>query len=191
MSDLDQYLPAIVAGDTRSFGRWMALSELTVRDSLRSFAARVDTESVVQETFLRVWQVAPRFEPDGKPNGLLRLCLRIARNLAISEARRLRTAPMLELDPERQEARLAGGEGPVPPDPVLRERIAECRERLPDKPAQALAERLHAASGEHDIELAARLGMTKNTFLQNITRARKLLAQCLAEHGVDLQAELG
>src|SRR5690606_14601871 len=71
--DLDVHLAAIVAGDTRAFGRWLAGAEAPVRDSLRSFARVVDVEAVLQEALLRVWQVAPRFEPDGRPNGLLRL----------------------------------------------------------------------------------------------------------------------
>ena len=33
----------------------------------------------------RVWQVAPRFKPDGRPDALLRLAIRIGRNLAVSE----------------------------------------------------------------------------------------------------------
>jgi RNA polymerase sigma-70 factor (ECF subfamily) len=79
---------------------------------------------------------------------------------------------------------------PRVPDPMLRARIVECRERLPQKPAQALAARLEAAGAEHDARLAERLGMTKNTFLQNFTRARALLAECLEKRGVDLDAEL-
>src|SRR3954451_1161134 len=89
MSDLDQHLPGIQAGDPEVFARWVAGAEGRVRLSLRSFAAQVDAEAVVQETLLRVWQVAPRFVADGRPDGLLRLAVRIARNLAISEARRV------------------------------------------------------------------------------------------------------
>ena len=33
--------------------------------------------------------------------------------------------------------------------------------------------------------------MRKNTFLQNFTRARKLLRECLERFGVDLKLELG
>jgi hypothetical protein len=33
--------------------------------------------------------------------------------------------------------------------------------------------------------------MRKNTFLQNVVRARRLLAECLARRGVDLAVELG
>src|SRR3954452_20513699 len=86
--DLDEHLAAIQAGDADAFERWVAAAEATVRLALRSFAARVDTEAVLQETLLRIWQVAPRFVPDGRPNALVRLAVRTARNLAISDVRR-------------------------------------------------------------------------------------------------------
>ena len=185
------YLPRIAAGDTAAFGAWMTSAERPVRDSLRSFAGRVDTESVIQETFLRVWQVAPSIVSDGKPNNLVRVALRIARNLAISETRRLRTAAAYGEELEGLEGLDALGHGSSrPPDPMLRRLIAACRERLPEKPAQALTARLQNEGSDADATLAEQLGMTKNTFLQNFTRARKLLAQCLTENGVDLDAEL-
>src|SRR5689334_3775621 len=99
--DLDVFLPAILDDDTRAFARWMAAAEGTMRDSLRSFATVVDVEAVLQESLLRVWQVRGRFERDGKPNGLLRLGIRIARNLAVSEVRRLKSRPAPEEDLER------------------------------------------------------------------------------------------
>ena len=79
--DLDEHLAEIQAGDPDAFGRWIAAAEPTLRETLRSFAAVVDTEAVLQEALLRVWQVAPRFVRDGEPNGLFRLAVRIARNL--------------------------------------------------------------------------------------------------------------
>src|SRR6185437_5928786 len=77
MTDLDVHFPAIAAGDAGAFGRWLAGAEPCLRQSLRPFAARVDTEAVVQEALLRTWQVVPRHAPDGRPNSLLRLALRI------------------------------------------------------------------------------------------------------------------
>jgi RNA polymerase sigma-70 factor (ECF subfamily) len=184
--DLDGYLAMIVAGDTRAFGSWMTGAEGRVRDSLRSFATVVDVEAVLQETLLRVWQVAPRFVADDRPNGLLRLAIRIGRNLAISEVRRTRARPA---EPDDLEAALAAAEQPVsPPDPMLRSAIADCREKLPPKPRQALEARL---AGGADDDLAEGLGMKLNTFLQNFTRARQLLADCLGKHGIALDAELG
>ena len=69
MTDLDRHLPGILAGDSSAFATWMAGAEPRLRASLRSFAVQVDTEAVLQETLLRVWQVAPRFVPDGRPDG--------------------------------------------------------------------------------------------------------------------------
>ena len=187
MDDLDQHLAAIQAGDPDAFGRWVAGAEPGLRLSLRSFAATVDTEAVLQEALLRVWQVAPRLSPDGRPNTCFRLALRVARNLAISERRRLHgTTPAPN---ETFEAAF----DPVPArgsDPLLRKAIEGCREELPDKPAAALAARLAAAGAEADEALAARLGMRLNTFLQNFTRARRLLAACLRARGIDLAEEM-
>jgi len=70
--DLDAHLAAIATGDADAFGRWVAGAEAPLRGALRSFAARVDTEAILQEALLRVWQVAPRVALDGKPNALLR-----------------------------------------------------------------------------------------------------------------------
>jgi RNA polymerase sigma-70 factor (ECF subfamily) len=181
--DLDQYLPEIGAGDPDAFARWVAGAEPSLRASLRSLAARVDCEAVLQEALLRVWQVAPRCKTDGRPNALLRLGARIARNLAIDELRRDRSNPV---DAEALE-HIEPVE-PRPPDPLLRELIEACRQALPEKPALALTARIDAAGGEPDVALAERLHMKLNTFLQNVARARKLLEACLRKRGYELEA---
>jgi RNA polymerase sigma-70 factor (ECF subfamily) len=182
-------LEAIAAGDARAFGDWVASVEASVRSSLRPFAALVDTEAVLQEAFLRVWQVAPRFKSDGKPNALLRFTVRTARNAAISELRK--AAPSTQQLDELEAALEAQAQGaPVAPDPLLRAAIVECRKKLPKKPALALEQRLTSGGADDDSALAARLGMSLNTFLQNFTRARKFLKECLAKAGIHLDAEL-
>ena len=187
--DLDVYLAAILGGDTRAFGGWMSGAEPRVRDSLRSFAQVIDVEAVLQETLLRTWQVAPRFVADGRPNGLLRMAIRIGRNLAISEVRRTKATPT---DGDDLEAALAAGDRPISaPDPMLRKAIAECRDKLPDKPRQALDARLASAGGQDDDDLATALRMKLNTFLQNFTRARQLIADCLGKRGITIDLELG
>lgn len=188
--DLDIHLYAIALGDAGAFGRWLAGAEPRLRDSLRPFAARVDTEALLQETLLRAWQVAPRHAPDGRPNSLLRLSMRIARNLCIDEIRRVRSSPMDDEALDRAMSAAEDQQVGAGPDPFLRQAIEECRDKLPDKPAQALAARLSCEGGEPDETLAERLGMRLNTFLQNFGRARKLLAECLGKRKVDLQAEL-
>ena len=191
MVDLDVHLDAIARGDAQAFARWLAGAELRVRESLRSFAAQVDVEAVLQEALLRVWQVAPRVERDGRGDSLLRLAIRIARNLAIDELRRRRPTPVddreLLAELEAESSHVPVG---APVDPLLRTQIVKCREQLPRKPAAALSARLEAAGGRPDEELAADLGMKINAFLQNFTRARRMLAECLRRAGVDLEAEL-
>ena len=188
----DELLAAIGAGDTAGFARWLAGAEGRLRDSLRSFAGIVDVEAVLQESLLRVWQVAPRVIPDGRPDPLLRLAIRIARNLAVSELRRSRLEPVEIEALERLAA--TGGELPAGPDrsgdPILRRAIEECRRRLPRKPALALQARLESGGTEPDDQLAERVGMRRNTFLQNFTRARRFLADCLRKRGIDLTVEL-
>jgi hypothetical protein len=46
--------------------------------------------------------------------------------------------------------------------------------------------RLNSAGGENDATLASTLSMRKNTFLQNVTRARQFLLMCLKKAGVEL-----
>lgn len=176
--DLDVHLPAIAQGDAQAFARWMSGAEPALRASLRRFAKQVDAEAVLQETLLRAWQVAPRVTPDGRANSLLRMSHRIGANLAISEIRRRGG----HVAPPPDDVAVS----PRMPDPMLQKVIARCREKLPPKPAQALDARLRAEGGVRDAELAAELGLKKNTFLQSFGRARKLLKACLEKNGVRL-----
>jgi DNA-directed RNA polymerase specialized sigma24 family protein len=191
--NLDSHLPAILERDAHAFGQWMAGAEGAIRESLRSFARVVDVEAVLQEALLRVWQVAPRFVPDGAPNGLLRLGVRIARNLAISEVRRTRplsrSSALATAEPGEGDLVDRAFEEPEPPDPLLRRVLAKCYELLPAQPRLALGARL-AHPGEADVVLAQTLNMRLNTFLQNFGRARKLLGDCLRKNGVDIDEGL-
>jgi DNA-directed RNA polymerase specialized sigma24 family protein len=182
----DALLPAIAAGDVQAFASWLSTAEPRLRLSLRRFARSVDTEAVLQETLLRLWQVAPRVQLDPQGDGLVRLGVHIAHNLAIDQVRR---------DERRERAaeaqRLEADAGPEleepPPDPLLRELIRGCSERLPEQPKAVLACRLENHGAEPDETLAERLGMRLNTFLKNFGRARQLLLDCLAKAGVELQ----
>lgn len=181
----DALLPTIASGDARAFGQWMAGAEPRVRASISSFATQVDTEAVVQESFLRVWQVAPRIEPDGRPDCLVRFTVRVARNLAIDHVRRTQRLQPTD-DAALERMREAEVPAATPPDPLLQQTIHRCREGLPKKPATALAARLAAGGSQPDQSLAETLGMRLNTFLQNLSRARRLLADCLRRQGVTL-----
>jgi RNA polymerase sigma-70 factor (ECF subfamily) len=177
--DLDVHLSAIASGSAEAFADFLSVAEWPLRQSLRSFATRLDLEAIVQEASLRLWQVAPTVESDGRANSLLRMLLRIARNLAVDEVRRRhREEPTAVLE--------AAGPFPSPPDPPLRRAIADCIEELPEKPREALNARLNSEGVESDAVLSLACNMRPNTFLQNVTRARRQLADCLENKGVEL-----
>lgn len=184
--DSDVELPAIQRGDAEAFARWLVLAEPPLRAGLRKFATMVDTEAVLQEALLRTWQVAPHCHGDGRAHTLLRFAMRVTQNLAIDEARRHRLLPTA-----------FGDELPEPfvepanaPDDAVRAAVASCLGKLPPQPARAITLRLADEGRTTDRDLAVGAGMTTNTFLQNITRARKLLAECLQRAGIDLTLEM-
>ncbi len=186
----DQLLPQIARGDVDAFAAWLSSAEPRIRLSLSRFAAYVDSEAVLQETLLRVWQVAHRVEVDPQGDALLRLGVRIARNLAIDHVRKS------ERNAKAEELSYAAS-GVVPsvqapePDPLLRAVIQRCLGALPPKPRLALDARLQNAGGAADESLAEQLQMKLNTFLKNFGRARQLLLDCIRGQGVDLGYSLG
>lgn len=191
MIDLDHHLPAIAAGDRAAFAAWLAGAERPLRDALRSFAARVDVEAHLQEALLRAWHLAPRLRPDGRPNSLLRFTFRVARNLALSELRRRgREVPPDDEEAFQRELDRMTEAGPAASDPFLRRLIHACLELLPPQPRAAILARILGGGAEPDRVLAAGLRMQLNTFLKNVGRARKSLADCLRSKGVDLPEEL-
>jgi DNA-directed RNA polymerase specialized sigma24 family protein len=175
----DALLPAIAAGDLQAFASWLSQAEPRIRLSLQRFARVVDTEAVLQETLLRIWQVAPRAHVDARGDSLLRLGVQIAHNLAVDHVRRSKRAERAALAEDDETTQAL-------PDPLLRERITECVKRLPAKPALVLASRVDNRGAAPDETLAEALGMQLNTFLKNFGRARKLLLECLAKAGVEL-----
>lgn len=183
-AELDIQERAIAAHNKDAFAEWLSTAEHRLRASLAGFARTVDTEAVIQETLLRIWQVAPRYKPDGRPDGLLRLACRIARNLAITEVRRRRPNAQL---PDGWEESLADDHMPpaFEPDDEFRRAILECLERLPAMPRRALEARLNLA-GLRDESLAQSLGLKLNTFFQTIRRARLGLLKCLAKRGIHM-----
>lgn len=186
MTIVEPQLDRIQRRDADAFAEWMAGAEPRIRASLHSFAAQVDTEAVLQECLLTVWQIAPRFTPDGRPEALLRFAIRTARNMAIAELRRHRPA---SITPEILSHVMSEPDIPAPiPDEGLRRIIALCFEALPAKPHRAMTARL-AGGGRRDEVMAASVKMTVNTFLQNIRRARLALAECLRRHGIEIGTE--
>lgn len=179
---------AVPSAAERAFGHWCALVMPGLRMSLRSYAQRIDVESVLQDTMFVMWRRAKAIASGHKPplegrEASLRFAHRAARNRASNMMRK--TKREILVDTNSDDA--FDWEGPVvvEPDPLLGARIQACRKLLKDQPAKALVVRLtHGHRPEE--EQAALAGMTKNTFHQNILRARRQLKACLKNMGVEL-----
>ena len=134
---------------------------------------------------MRMWVLAQcrRRRPLEGENASLRFAIGMARNLARSEARRMGREVLLPPDD------MPDVEAPPDPpsDPGLRQAILNCIGKLTKKPLAALRTRLAMGGIHPDRDIAGMLGMTINTFLQNITRARKQVAVCLERQGVELE----
>src|SRR5512143_878404 len=182
--DVDALFRRVCDGAREAFSDWMGAVEAPIRRLLGRYARAIDVESVLQETLLRMWVYAQdRGRELVGEAASLRFAIGMARNIARSEARRMGRVMFLPPDdlPEVQV------EPDPPPDPALRRAIQECLKQLKGKPLAALHARLRYQGEFGDRDLARITHMTLNTFLQNIVRARKAMAECLRGRGVVLE----
>ena len=183
MTVIDQAFAGVCAGDEDAFAGWMGRVERPIRLSLRSYARAVDTEGVVQETLMRMWLFAQdRGAALTGEDASLRFAIGMARNLARNEARRLKREVLLPPG-DQPEVPVLPDPGP---DPGLARAIADCLQQLVGRRLEALRARLQMAPFASDREISQSVGMTPNTFLQNVVRARKQMADCLQGRGVPL-----
>jgi len=172
------------SGNLDAFADWMGMVEIPLRRSLTRFAGAVDVEVVLQETLMRMWLFATdTARPLEGENASLRFACRVAKNVALEEIRKYRHERFVDLD--KLENLPEGALDPHLPDPALRRAISECVQRLPEQPRRALMARI-CEGHLPDRELAERVLMKANTFLQNIVRARRLVADCLGRRGIRL-----
>jgi len=187
VSEIDDLWARVVMDDRRACGDWMGRVERPIRRSLEPFARAVDAEGVVQETLMRMWLFAQERGAElAGESASLRFAIGMARNIARNEARK--RAHDVVLPPEDLPEPVI--EPDPPPDPLLARAIRECFGKLAGRPLAALRARLDARPTQSDKALASLLGMTANTFLQNIVRARRQLEKCLAGRGIALREVL-
>jgi DNA-directed RNA polymerase specialized sigma24 family protein len=173
-------------GNPEAFAEWAGRVERPVRASLGRFARAVDIEVVMQETLLRMWVLAAHTDRSFEgENASLRVALGVARNVAREELRRARRDEHLPLEDVEDESDLHIDPEPGP-DPGLARAIRECLRKLPKRLQAALTLRIDLGAMYPDRDLAERLGLKLNTFLQHIVRARKGMAECLHRKGVEL-----
>ena len=186
MSDVDDLWARVRSGDRIAFGDWMGRVERPIRFSLSRFARNVESEVVVQETLMRMWLLAQEPRELKGPDASLRFAIGMARNIALGEARRREREVSLPEDDVIEEPR------PEPPsDPGLARAIRDCLDRLTGQVAKAIVARIESGHRLSDRALAQLVGMTTNTLLQNIVRARRKIADCLEAKGVPREEFIG
>lgn len=167
----------IAAGDRLAYARFVDRHlDRTVAVAQRVLGRRADAEDVAQETFLRVWTQAQRWEPGhGRVSTWL---YRITLNLCIDQKRRPVAAPLDDaIDP------------PDPADPVD-ERIARAQAEaavakavaaLPDRQRDAVA--LTYQGGLSNQDAASAMGVSVGSLESLLVRARRTLRAALGGHG--------
>ena len=173
--DLEAFEPLVRRYERRLFGYFLNL----VQDS----AAAAD---LAQETFVRVYRAAPRYEETGRFESWL---FRIAANLVRSRRRRAdQRAPHLSLDdaPDAAEALAAGASGARPddrPDEAawrgeLRDALRKALPRVPSVFREAVL--LRDVEGWSYREIAEMLGVEEGTVKSRAHRGRQRLRDLLA-----------
>jgi RNA polymerase sigma-70 factor (ECF subfamily) len=171
-------LAETVAGDERAFARLYELTGGRMLAVARGIVGRSDmAEDVVQESFVRVWRWAHRYDPDkGPANAWL---VRIVRNRALSAKDRLhrREGGQCELDAE-----MPAQAEHDPADQAIRSEAARqvqaCLANLPLNHRRSVA--LVYFEGLTHRELAARLGVQLGTAKSWVRRGLAQMGRCLS-----------
>ena len=173
-AELEELLLCIARGEQQ------ALEELYRRTRGAVYALALsylknahDAQDVTQDTFVRVWDGAVQYRPQGSPMAWL---LTIARNLARMKLRQ--GARQAELSEEEWEAIPADSPSVTPED---RELLQTALAGLEDQERQVVL--LHAVTGLKHREIAALLEMPLATVLSKYHRALKKLKNKLKGDG--------
>jgi RNA polymerase sigma-70 factor, ECF subfamily len=181
-ADDAQLMRCIAAGDVQAY-RHVVDGHLTsvLAYGFRLLNSREEAEEVAQETFLRVWQHADRYEPTARLTTWLHT---IARNVALDRLRKRRP----EVDTEAVEAALDSGR---PSEYLERKRTAEnvqqAVERLAPRQKQALV-LVHYQGLSHG-EAAEVLGVGVEAVESLLGRARRKLRESLRASAPESEKE--
>lgn len=164
--ELDALLSAVAAGDREAFGRLYSRTRGAVYGLVLSYLKQADdAQDVTQDVFVRIWDAAPQYRPQGKPMAWI---LTVARNQALTRLREREKSQSLA--PEAWEAIPAAAPAVTPEDRAL---LQSALERLSDRERQVVL--LHAAAGLKHREIAALLRIPLSTVLSLYHRALKKL----------------
>ena len=168
---IEEYIARMARGDMDAMGELYAL----IRTDLFAYALsktghRADAEDITHDTFVRVWQYAPAYEPQGKPMAWI---LTVEHNL-IRRARQLgQRRAELEYAEHMEHSENIEEE-------VLRsEFLRELMRTLTPEEREVVV--LHAVSGLKHREIAALLDQPLSTVLSRYNRAIKRLQLTVKE----------
>ena len=163
---LDSLIVGIAAGDKGCLEELYRRTRAAVYGFALSYLKDpAEAEDVMQDAFVRVWDAAAGFRPQGKPMAWL---MTIVRNLALGRLRE--TARTGHMEPEQWDALPAAGEPVSPEDRALLQLVMG---RLTDEECRIVT--LHAAAGLKHREIAQLMELPLPTVLSKYHRALKKL----------------
>ncbi len=164
--ELDRLLSGVAAGEREALAQLYRRTRTAVYGlALSNVKNAHDAQDVTQDTFVRVWDSAQQYRPQGSPMGWL---LAVARNLALMKLRQ--GARQEQLDEEEWDAIPADSPAVTPEDrQILQTALAS----LADQERQVVM--LHAVTGLKHREIATLLQVPLATVLSKYHRALKKL----------------
>jgi RNA polymerase sigma-70 factor (ECF subfamily) len=182
----DDLLAEIAEGDRDAFAvlmnrylaRMVTLAQRIIFD-------REQAKEIAQEAFIRVWQQAHKWNPEGSATFLTWL-RRVVVNLSISRRRRVREQVSLDVIEELPSG-LSDGFDHIAESEKKRI-VREALEKLPERQRAALA--LYYFDDLPQIQAAAVMDMSPRAFDSLIVRARVNLRKHLADFGFDRKEDL-
>ncbi|WP_370204721.1 sigma-70 family RNA polymerase sigma factor, partial [Pararhodobacter marinus] len=149
------------------------MAQCAARDVEFRFNTWAEAEDVTQEAMLRLWQIAPDWQPGGaKPSTWLH---RVAANLATDRLRK-RRGVALDSIPEPDDPSPGAAEGMIEAD--RRIALDTALGQLPDR--QRVAVVLRHLEGLTNPEIGAAMGIGVEAVESLIARGKRRLAQLLA-----------
>lgn len=172
--DLSAELAAIAQGDEAALRRvWDRAAPTLLGLCLRLMRRRHAAEDVLQESFVRIWRKAHRYDPAlGAPLAWMAV---VTRRVALDHLRRQRGRSEAELDPG--DLAPPASEDPLTGLDVGATDLARCLDRLP--PMQRRAILLAYYRGMTHSELALALGAPLGTVKSWVRRGLVELKECL------------
>ena len=176
--DIEALIARIALGERQAFSElYQATSAKLLGVSLRVLNDRAAAEDAMQDTFVKVWKNADRYQSNGlSPMTWL---ITIARNTAIDRLRKTKAKPTSDLD-DYSEVLPSGGPTPEGAAIAASEagRITACLDELESDRRDAVKGAY--LNGDTYADLAARFNVPLNTMRTWLRRSLMSLRECMA-----------